>query len=1153
MKSSFSFGHYPKVLFLLLSLAAVTFKGFSQQNNPNYNLLWEISGKGMAKPSYIFGSMHVKDRRAFNFSDSVIKAIQASTGFVLEIHPDSLVKSIYANSIGAKNKGKITKLITAEQTAELIKRFRAKNGYKPDSALLDNPILVSSLMKPSFSKKDDMQTFMDAYLYGMAKMMKKDIYGLEKPEDQVKLLYGDDQKIAALFDVDEEAEAESFEKMINIYAKGNLDEISAFLNEADKDQLDLVDRNKVMANGITKLIGSNNMFIAVGAAHLPGEKGIINLLKQQGYTLRAVKAGFTGLAKSFKIDYVKIDWVKYKDVADNFEIEFPAQPFVVNKIVGKALTCTDLITDVLYTFTSAYVGPLDKVSPKQYLDTVLKNYTDGDVKLLGKKSESRFGGTGLDVEMQINNKFTRAILLYKNNTLYTISVENQNNNLHEAFVERFISSFKIGDAISSKSSNWADYKHAVGAFSLKIPMQPEELIKEVPNPSFPASPYVMNVYTMLDKVKNISYLFKYNDFPEGMYVSDKETVFNGTIKQMQKSGGKITGEVKTIFKEGLEGREVEMLMQGTYVKIQVFLRGNRTYLLMMQNGVSADKLNGDDFFGAFKPEKYQEGNINPYQVEDLKVFTPGKPVEAEAAAEKDHTSILSNNKTYYSLNRNSGSLYAFETGNLSKYAKILKVDSFYLKIVEGIKKETDTIRKTEDVMMGKSKAKIFTYTDSAAGLERKVKIWINDNRFHYMGVMCTKEELESKLTDAFFNQSTLTAASKPFDITASKAKMLFDDLKSKDSLVFNPAFGALSYYEFDKTEIPLITAALKLKYADDTTTNGVRVRLIRWLSVLQKQKSVPTLKELFADLKNPDILRARALAEVVGVDSTQYGWYLKSLSDNKALNLQNYWTIFKPLNDSLAFVSKNFDQVLALKNKSRYRANVLDVVSDMLNEKNRAKYLAQVKSNRDKITATALTDLNTYLTDTENRDPSSIYAYLNILPALDLPNLTDVFTQKIIADSLSYITTQAVGTRIKANLPIDQKLLDAQLDSLSTRYDILSAFDDVKKLDKVPAKYKKHDEIAKLMLYNYLGEENDYPQTITLLDKIEVNGKNYYAFEFVYAGEEEKKTFIGVCGSFDPKSDKITLKEYNCYSDFEVKSDDWLTQAKALIKALEEE
>jgi uncharacterized protein YbaP (TraB family)/predicted transcriptional regulator len=1152
MKFSFSFGLFPRVSCLILIFFAIVFKSFSQESKANYNLLWEISGKGLSKPSYLFGSMHVKDRRAFNFSDSVIKAIQASSGFVLEVHPDSLLKSIFDRAVQIKNKGKITRLITAEQTAELINRFKRKNGYLPDSALLDNPILVSSLMQPDFSKKDDMQTFIDAYLYGIARTMKKKIYGLEKPEDQVKLLYGNDQKIAALFDVDEEMEAENLEKMVNIYAKGNLEEIAAFLNDGSDDQLDLVGRNKMMASGITKLITSDNIFVAVGAAHLSGEQGVINLLKKQGYTLRPVKADFTGVAKAFKIDYAKIDWVKYTDAADNFEIEFPSQPFVTKQIIGKSLTCPDLITDMLYTVNSTYTGPLQKMTSKQYLDTVLSSYIKDDIKLISKKNENRFGGAGLDVEMETNGKFSRSILVHKNNTFYIINVENEKNNLHEVFVDRFFSSFKITDAVLAKSGGWLDYKHAIGGFSLKIPMQPEEMIKEVPNPSYPAAPYVMNIYTMLDKVNLVSYLFKYNDFPEGMYLADKATVFSSTVAQLEKSG-KIVDGPTTIYKEGLEGREMGLILQGTYMKVQVFLRGNRTYLLMKQNQANTDKLKDDEFFSSFKLEKYVEEKSLSYNVEDVKVFTPGQPVTVSEKAEKDHTSFVSDNKTYYSLNKNTGGLYVFETGNLSKYFKTLNLDSLYLGMMNKIKKETDTIKKTEDVVVGTSKAKIFTYTDSAAGLERKAKIWINQSRFYCQALISTKEELESKQANDFFNAITLITAPKPFDIKASKAKILFEDLKSRDSLVFNPAFGALSYYEFDKTEIPLIISALRLKYTDDTTANGVRIKLIRELSALQKEKSIPLFKELFADIKNSDIIRTKALTEVVKLDSNQYDWYLKNLSDGKTLDLESYWLAFKPLNDSLAYVSKHFDQVLALKNKSKYRASVFNLISDMIDEENKSKYLAQIKNNKTKIAATAIADLNGYLADHESQYSSLIFPYLNILPELDLPEITDTFTKKLMADTVSYFVTGALTARIKANLPLDQKLLDAQLDSLSTRYDILLAFDAKQKLDQVPLKYRKHEEIAKVMLYNYLGDEQGYPETITLLDKIDVDGKTYYAFEYTFTEEEAKKTYIGVCGAFDNKNDKINFKEYYCNSDFELKSDDWLAQAKALIKALEEE
>ncbi|WP_175636345.1 TraB/GumN family protein [Pedobacter ghigonis] len=1153
MKFPLYFEVRSKILSLILVLFFIGFKSFSQEKKSNYNLLWQISGNGLTKPSYLFGSMHVKDKRAFNFSDSLINAIESSSGFVLEVHPDSLMKSFFAANVERTGKKKITELITAEQIAELVKRFEAKNGFAPDSAMLDNPILVASLMKNHINRKDDMQTFVDAHLYGIARILKKKIYGLEKPEDQVKLLYGSDAKIAGLFDIDEEAAAEDIEKMVEVYAKGDLNGITGLLSEETEDQLDLVNRNEVMATGIMKLMQTDNLFAVVGASHIAGEKGIIALLKKAGYSLRPVTATFTGVAKKFKVDYAKMDWVKHKDVSENFEVEFPAEPIITKAIIGKSYVSADIITNMHYAVQSSYTGPLEKMTSKQYLDTVLSKYLKKDMKLVSKKSENRYGGVGLAVELEKEGKFSRSVLVHKNYTLYMISAEAEKNNLHETYVDKFFSTFKISDAVTAKNGNWLDYKNDLAGFSLKIPMQPEESTKEIPNPTLPAHPYVMNLYTMLDKVNFVSYLFRYNDFPEGMYLSDKNTFFNGIKSQLEKNGKIVDGPV-TIYKDGLEGREIGIVLQGTYMKVQMFLRGNRSYLLMKQNQMGEDKMKDDEYFSSFKVEKYVEGKSDFYNVDDLKVFTPAQPSTAPEKDEVDHTSFLSDNKLFYSRNKNTGGAYLIGTSKINKYFKTTDLDSLYITTINRMKKETDSIIKTEDVVVGTSKAKVFTYVDSASGLQKKAKFWINGERFYYLNLMSTKEDLDSKQALDFFNTVSVTTTPKPFDIKASKAKLIFDHLKSKDTLVYNPAFGALAYYEFDKTEIPLINAALRIKYADDTLTNGVRVKLIKELSALQKEKSIPLLKELFADVKNTSIVRNQALTEVVRLDSNQYDWYLKSLTDNKALELESYWSTFRALTDSLAYVSKHFDQVLSLKNKEPYRSSVLGLISEMVSSEKPA-YLAQVKQNKDKITAQAMLDLDGYFKDNDNYPGGSIYSYLEILPALDMPEFTNAFTSKLVTDSNTYLATSATVARIKAGLAVDQKLIDAKLDSLSSRYDILMAFDAVKKLDQVPAKYLKHEEIAKLLLTNYMSEELDYSEKVQLLDKIEENGKTYYAFEFIYPREEEGEstTYVGVCGPFESDNKQINFKQYKCNSDFEVKSDDWLKQVKTLITGLTEE
>ena len=91
-----------------------------------------------------------------------MKALESCSGFVLEAHPDSLAKSYYETASKTAKHRDVKKILNEEQMAELLKRFEEKNGYLPDSAVLNNPALISSLMKPDYSKEDDMQTFMYA-------------------------------------------------------------------------------------------------------------------------------------------------------------------------------------------------------------------------------------------------------------------------------------------------------------------------------------------------------------------------------------------------------------------------------------------------------------------------------------------------------------------------------------------------------------------------------------------------------------------------------------------------------------------------------------------------------------------------------------------------------------------------------------------------------------------------------------------------------------------------------------------------------------------------------------------------------------------------------------------------------------------------------
>ena len=72
---------------VLLVLCLAGLQIASAQKLPS-TTLWRITGNGLQKPSYLFGTMHLTDERIFNIGDSVYNAIEKTDGFATEIDPE---------------------------------------------------------------------------------------------------------------------------------------------------------------------------------------------------------------------------------------------------------------------------------------------------------------------------------------------------------------------------------------------------------------------------------------------------------------------------------------------------------------------------------------------------------------------------------------------------------------------------------------------------------------------------------------------------------------------------------------------------------------------------------------------------------------------------------------------------------------------------------------------------------------------------------------------------------------------------------------------------------------------------------------------------------------------------------------------------------
>lgn len=78
-----------RILFFILLIVPI-FLTAQPKKNAASTLLWRISGKGMQKPSYLYGTMHLQDKRLFHFTDSLYAGIRSVEGFAAELDMNDL-------------------------------------------------------------------------------------------------------------------------------------------------------------------------------------------------------------------------------------------------------------------------------------------------------------------------------------------------------------------------------------------------------------------------------------------------------------------------------------------------------------------------------------------------------------------------------------------------------------------------------------------------------------------------------------------------------------------------------------------------------------------------------------------------------------------------------------------------------------------------------------------------------------------------------------------------------------------------------------------------------------------------------------------------------------------------------------------------------
>ena len=445
-------------------------------------LLWEISGNGLQKSSYLYGTMHVSEKKAYHLSDSFFIALSQVDVVGLETNPDQWLKNMKDIGMLEAYNNPNTNLNT-DFYREAFK-LNIPDNVRYSEILAQEPLIINGLLYRTNEGYEDYEesTYLDLYIYQTGTRLNKTIVSLENFKTSLIMTGKGSINYPRNRSTDNNP-------------KINLHHIRVGINDAyryeDLDQLDSLmhltyatkytqkylidDRNEIMAHHIDSICRSKSLFAGVGAAHLPGKKGIIEILRKKGYTVRAVastttKSGSKIRKRVDRLEKTRPSIIQYADDS-LYSFNLFEKPILIASLKGYTYhLTTDMSNGAYYsicrqmTYGSVINHSPEKLSLK--IDSLLYEGVPG--KILSKKHfVDESGIIGIDVlNKTIKGDLQRYKIYFTETEMIIFKMSGKENYVEGNEAKRFFNSihFRL-----KKNQSLISFFPATKGFSVSIP------------------------------------------------------------------------------------------------------------------------------------------------------------------------------------------------------------------------------------------------------------------------------------------------------------------------------------------------------------------------------------------------------------------------------------------------------------------------------------------------------------------------------------------------------------------------------------------------------------------------------------------------------------------------------------------------------------
>ena len=266
-------------------------------NKDNNTLLWEVSGKNLKQPSYLFGTFHILCKDDIQFSANLQVALKASQQVYFEMDLDDPKNTLGGMFFMNMKDKTLSDLYTVEELQKVTKFYKDSLNMKLSYFNKMKPMMLAALLYPRMMPCKTLSG-VEIELMTIAKKEKKEILGFETIEFQSSIFDSIPYSMQAkdlLKSIDSMDKYKLyFNKMVQTYKNQQTDSLVAIVNDktfTDGENNDalLKNRNVNWVKQLKTILPKNNIFMAVGAAHLFGNDGLIDLLRREGYTVKGIE------------------------------------------------------------------------------------------------------------------------------------------------------------------------------------------------------------------------------------------------------------------------------------------------------------------------------------------------------------------------------------------------------------------------------------------------------------------------------------------------------------------------------------------------------------------------------------------------------------------------------------------------------------------------------------------------------------------------------------------------------------------------------------------------------------------------------------------------------------------------------------------------